>query len=207
MREVSKRTARCTGLTHTHALTAGCSRTSCPRPGQWRSRQSSTLQRRGGAGKTGSGWREAGVGGPHTYPPVSQPSARCMQAQRRPVTPLPPSCCHPPSHQARCPARHRRTCRPPPPPPPTHTHTHTTTHPPGKSLGFMDVTGFCSTLVLERISLNTAPCRQAGKAGGAGPRRWDSRGGCLGRVELDQQAPQEHKRWQGGWGRGCRPAG
>ena len=129
MREVSKRTARCTGLTHTHALTAGCSRTSCPRPGQWRSRQSSTLQRRGGAGKTGSGWREAGVGGPHTYPPVSQPSARCMQAQRRPVTPLPPSCCHPPSHQARCPARHRRTCRPPPPPPP-HTHTHPHYHPP-----------------------------------------------------------------------------
>ena len=39
----------------------------------------------------------------------------------------------------------------------------------GKSAGFMLVTGFCSTLVLLRISLNTAPCR--GKGGGRKDKR------------------------------------
>lgn len=70
-------------------------------------------------------------------------------------------------------------------------------------MGFMLVTGFCSTLVLERISLKTAPCGEGGRGGWG--RLSAQRKGLLAASKENKERPGCAKGVQGG--RGCQRLG
>lgn len=126
-----------------HTRGAGCSRSSCPRPGRWRSRRRTTRgTQRGSCCGDGKAPRSqvggrSRVGRAAGRPVLAafaacwpQTSAGCCWLLAQPISIASPHPCsfqEPNVHILATPAAHL-------------------------------VMGFCSTLVLERISLNTAPC-------------------------------------------------
>jgi hypothetical protein len=133
---VGSGTTRVEGVEPRPSLTAGCSRSCCPQPGRWRSRQRTTEGSPAGGRRRREGARV----------PVSTPLQAALGGGGTWLA-------------------HRPGCLPPRAAKPAPLKAHDCRR---LALASKVVMGSWMTLVLERISLNTAPCVCGGGRAGGG---------------------------------------